>query len=72
MILLPQVANRLEIRRRELEDQFRTVEAQQRQLKKVETKQPNKRVSPMCLTSLALSKSSGYCKRHLAYSLSLL
>jgi biotin operon repressor len=30
--LLPQVASRLEIRRRELEDQLRTVEAQQRQL----------------------------------------
>jgi hypothetical protein len=30
--LLPQVANRLEIRRRELEDQLRKIEAQQRQL----------------------------------------
>ena len=57
--LLPQVASRFEIRRRELEDQLRRSRPNSARLKRAGNRRLSKRVFPMYLSSLGLRRLTG-------------
>ncbi len=67
--LLPQVASRLENRRREMEAQLRKIEAQQQASARGDaSKPPNKPPSPMFSSGLAPKSSTGWSSRQSAFS----